>query len=110
MFFKQKTAYEMRIRDWSSTCALPISAINIISTTIMLRLGKVYRGQMVDMVVSNAKLQRRAAGIVQMLTKCSEEDAVDALERGENSISRAVLIAMGNSPNESAKQIGRAHV
>src|SRR3546814_21013442 len=25
-FFKQKTAYEMRISDWSSTCALPISA------------------------------------------------------------------------------------
>src|SRR3546814_4778376 len=23
-FFKQKTAYEMRIRDWSSECALPI--------------------------------------------------------------------------------------
>src|SRR3546814_8190685 len=22
-FFKQKTAYEMRISDWSSTCALP---------------------------------------------------------------------------------------
>src|SRR3546814_14018158 len=25
-FFKQKTAYEMRISDWSSTCALPIPA------------------------------------------------------------------------------------
>src|SRR3546814_10073444 len=24
-FFKQKTAYEMRISDWSSACALPIS-------------------------------------------------------------------------------------
>src|SRR3546814_4773817 len=23
-FFKQKTAYDMRISDWSSTCALPI--------------------------------------------------------------------------------------
>src|SRR3546814_9840499 len=23
-FFKQKTAYEVRISDWSSTCALPI--------------------------------------------------------------------------------------
>src|SRR3546814_7900532 len=23
-FFKQKTAYEMRISDWSQTCALPI--------------------------------------------------------------------------------------
>src|SRR3546814_6667869 len=26
-FFKQKTAYEMRISDWSSTCALPISRL-----------------------------------------------------------------------------------
>src|SRR3546814_18250469 len=25
-FFKQKTAYEMRISDWRSTCALPISS------------------------------------------------------------------------------------
>src|SRR3546814_11407582 len=25
-FFKQKTAYEMRISDWSSDCALPISS------------------------------------------------------------------------------------
>src|SRR3546814_8455306 len=31
-FFKQKTAYEMRISDWSSTCALPIS--NGVSTDI----------------------------------------------------------------------------
>src|SRR3546814_8751663 len=26
-FFKQKTAYELRISDWSSTCALPICLI-----------------------------------------------------------------------------------
>src|SRR3546814_7147091 len=26
-FFKQKTAYEMRISDWSSTCALPIFTV-----------------------------------------------------------------------------------
>src|SRR3546814_8918424 len=29
-FFKQKTAYEMRISDWSSTCALPISAFALV--------------------------------------------------------------------------------
>src|SRR3546814_6575355 len=27
-FFKQKTAYEMRISDWSSTCALPIYQVD----------------------------------------------------------------------------------
>src|SRR3546814_8406171 len=29
-FFKQKTAYEMCISDWSSTCALPISVTGIL--------------------------------------------------------------------------------
>src|SRR3546814_6594834 len=29
-FVKQKTAYEMRISDWSSTCALPISALEAV--------------------------------------------------------------------------------
>src|SRR3546814_14392531 len=28
-FFKQKTAYEMRISDWSSTCALPICTVEV---------------------------------------------------------------------------------
>src|SRR3546814_20682789 len=28
-FFKQKTAYEMRISDWSSACALPICSLVI---------------------------------------------------------------------------------
>src|SRR3546814_14763961 len=33
-FFKQKTAYEMRISDWIQTCALPISgAISVPGTT-----------------------------------------------------------------------------
>src|SRR3546814_3099864 len=30
VFFKQKTAYEMRISDWSSTCALPISKLKFV--------------------------------------------------------------------------------
>src|SRR3546814_1472726 len=31
--FKQKTAYEMRIIDWSSTCALPICPIRAVVLT-----------------------------------------------------------------------------
>src|SRR3546814_6222286 len=28
-FFKQKTAYDLRISDWSSTCALPILVLRL---------------------------------------------------------------------------------
>ena len=36
--------------------------LNLLSTAIMIRLGRVYRGMMVHMHASNAKLHRRADG------------------------------------------------
>jgi N-acetylmuramic acid 6-phosphate etherase len=38
--------------------------LNLISTGIMLRLGRVYRGMMVNMQTTNAKLRRRAEAMV----------------------------------------------
>jgi len=38
--------------------------LNLFSTTVMVKLGRVYRGLMVDMRARNAKLKRRAAVIV----------------------------------------------
>jgi N-acetylmuramic acid 6-phosphate etherase len=71
--------------------------LNLLSTAIMLRLGRVYRGLMVDMVISNDKLLRRAHGIVRTLTECSEADAIAAVTAADNDIRKAVLIAMGQS-------------
>lgn len=73
--------------------------LNLLSTAIMLRLGRVYRGLMVDMVISNAKLRNRAHGIVQTLSNCSPAVAIDAVHRANNDIKTAVLIAMGQSPD-----------
>ncbi len=77
--------------------------LNILSTAIMLRLGRVYRGLMVDMVISNEKLLNRATGIVQTLTGCSQSVAFDAIEMAERDIRTAVLIAMGQSPTTAAE-------
>jgi N-acetylmuramic acid 6-phosphate etherase len=71
--------------------------LNLLSTAIMLRLGRVYRGLMVDMVISNDKLLRRAHGIVRTLTECSEPGAIVAVTAADNDIKKAVLIAMGQS-------------
>lgn len=73
--------------------------LNTLSTAIMLRLGHVYRGLMVDMVISNDKLLRRAHRIVQTLTDCSEDVAAAAIEAGGRDIKSAVLIAKGLSPD-----------
>ena len=49
--------------------------LNLISTGIMLRLGRVYRGMMVNMQMTNAKLKRRAEAMVARIASCSEAQA-----------------------------------
>ncbi len=74
------------------------AVLNTLSTAIMLRLGRVHHGLMVDMVISNEKLMRRAVGMVQSLTGCSETIAMNALELSGRDIKTAVLVAMGQLP------------
>ena len=45
-------------------------ALNLISSGIMLRLGRVYRGLMVNMQPTNAKLRRRAETMVAQIAHC----------------------------------------
>lgn len=71
------------------------AALNILSTAIMLRLGRVYRGLMVDMVVSNEKLLHRARQMVRTLSGCAEGPAAAAVAAAGNDIKKAVLIAKG---------------
>jgi N-acetylmuramic acid 6-phosphate etherase len=69
--------------------------LNLFSTAVMLRLGRVYRGLMVNMVVSNDKLAARARAMVEQLAGCSAAQAAAALDAAHNDIKRAVLIARG---------------
>lgn len=75
--------------------------LNLLSTAVMLRLGFVYRGLMINMHVSNAKLAARARVIVQELANASERQAEDALRQSDNDIPKAVLLASGCDPAEA---------
>jgi N-acetylmuramic acid 6-phosphate etherase len=77
------------------------AALNLISTAIMIRLGRVYKGLMVDMQLSNAKLRRRAEKMVASLAECGEPDAAAALAASGGRIKLAVLVAMGRSVGEA---------
>lgn len=83
--------------------------LNLLSTAIMLKLGRVYRGMMVDMVISNEKLLHRAIGMVRTLTGCSEMAAISAVESSDRNIKRAVLIAMGQSLAASSSLLEAHH-
>lgn len=74
-------------------------ALNTFSTAVMMRLGRVYKGLMIDMRVTNRKLRGRA---IQMICEIAEVDssiAEAALERAGDNIKLAVLIALGE-PSE----------
>lgn len=69
--------------------------LNLVSTGIMLRLGLVHRGRMVNMRVSNAKLLDRAVRMVTELAGVEADRAAAALEAAGRDVKKAVLIAGG---------------
>lgn len=82
-------------------------ALNLLSTQIMITLGRVYQGFMVDVVPSNAKLVARAKGIVQALTGCDTEQA-DALWRETGDIKLAALVQGGLTLDEAKARLDAA--
>ena len=75
--------------------------LNMISTAIMVKLGRVYKGMMVDMIVSNNKLDARAISMVGGISNCSKEASIEALTAANNNIKIATLIAQGQSLADS---------
>jgi N-acetylmuramic acid 6-phosphate etherase len=69
--------------------------LNLISTGIMLRHGRVYRGMMVNMQMTNAKLKRRAEAMVARIAGCSEAQAACALGQTDGDIKMAALVVLG---------------
>src|SRR5712671_5405936 len=69
--------------------------LNLISSGVMLRLGRVYRGMMVNMQPTNAKLKRRAEAMVAQIAHCDPSHAGRSLEQAEGDIKTAGLLALG---------------
>ena len=67
-------------------------ALNILSTGVMVQLGKVYGNRMVDVAVTNDKLRDRAVRILQDLTGLSREASGKLLERSGLSVKLALLM------------------
>jgi len=71
------------------------AVLNLISTQIMLRLGHVHAGLMVNMRPQNAKLRQRAIGMVAALAPAPEPAARIALDAAGWQIKPAILVARG---------------
>ncbi len=83
-------------------------ALNLLSTQIMILLGRIYEGRMVALVPANAKLVARARRLVVELAGVDPETAAAALERAGGDVRRALLVLDGLSPEEAARRLEEA--
>jgi N-acetylmuramic acid 6-phosphate etherase len=79
--------------------------LNLVSTTIMVRLGRIFRGMMVHMRASNVKLRRRAAAMVSRIVGCSEADAAGLLKRSDGDVKIAVLLGLGATEGKAVEAL-----
>jgi N-acetylmuramic acid 6-phosphate etherase len=79
--------------------------LNLFSTAVMVKLGRVYRGLMVSMRASNAKLLRRAEIIVSQIAECDENDAAKFVERAEGDVKIAILLGLGWGQTEAVEAL-----
>jgi N-acetylmuramic acid 6-phosphate etherase len=81
--------------------------LNLFSTALMVRLGRVYRGLMVDMRARNDKLRRRAKAMISEIVRCPADDAARYLEQADGDVKVAVLLGFGRSRSEATDLLKR---
>jgi N-acetylmuramic acid 6-phosphate etherase len=76
--------------------------LNMISTTSMIKWGKVYSNLMVDVQPTNAKLKQRARNIIMEAAGVSEKEAEQALKEQNGNTKAAIFqLVTGVSPDEA---------
>lgn len=84
--------------------------LNMITTTAMIRLGKVYQNMMVDLQLTNQKLVERAKRIIMMTTGVDYERASVVLKESEGHVKTAILmIKCGLELREAKELLSRAN-
>jgi len=83
-------------------------ALNLLSSLLMILLGRVYQGLMVDVRALNEKLVRRSEDMLMQLTGRSRDEARAALDRANGSVKVAVLLLHGCDPDRAADLLDRA--
>ncbi|WP_027964942.1 N-acetylmuramic acid 6-phosphate etherase [Halalkalibacillus halophilus] len=76
--------------------------LNMISTTAMVKLGKVYENLMVDVQASNNKLRHRAKSIIMEITNCDYEVAEEVLNQTNNQVKPAIVMLKSGVTFEQA--------
>ena len=76
--------------------------LNMISTGAMIRVGKSYQNLMVDLQMTNKKLERRGVNIIKEATGVDDEEAKKYIEKAKGSVKIAIIMILTNCEYEHA--------
>jgi N-acetylmuramic acid 6-phosphate etherase len=79
--------------------------LNTVSTGVMVQLGKVYGNRMIDVSVTNSKLEDRAIRIISDLTSLSREESAKLLEQSGKRVKLALLMHWQSVDADTAEQL-----
>lgn len=78
--------------------------LNMISTSVMIKRGKVYKNLMVDVQPTNEKLKIRAVNIVSQSLDCSEEEAKTLLTKCHYNVKIAILSGLTGKDEKECEE------
>ncbi len=76
--------------------------LNMLSTTSMILLGKVYKNFMVDLVATSRKLEERSKRTIIMVTGVDYEKAEEVLSKAQGNVKRAIVMILGGVDRKGA--------
>lgn len=84
-------------------------ALNTISTSLMIRTGRVYENLMVDLRATNDKLRDRAARVIATLTGLDRAACFELLDRAGGTVKTAVVMHRKRVSREAAERLLNEH-
>ena len=79
--------------------------LNMITTTAFIRMGKVYKGMMVDLKTWSEKLKARSRRVLMLATGLDYDAAGDYLEQAGGSVKTAIVMALCRIDREEAEKL-----
>lgn len=79
--------------------------LNMISTGVMIKTGKVYQNLMINVQPTNEKLIQRSINIIVDATGIENHLAADFLERADNNVAAAIVMIKTGVSNKEAIQL-----
>jgi N-acetylmuramic acid 6-phosphate etherase len=83
-------------------------ALNLLSSLLMILLGRVYDGLMVDVQAVNQKLKRRSEDMLLRISGRTRDEVREALAQAHGSVKLAVMLLHGCESDEATALLDRA--